>query len=157
MRYSYEADADRVSHSERFAQSIENSGTRMATQKRTDGEQIRRLVMGAEFVDAALEGASDYELPLQELTMEHAWGVAWTRDELDLKTRSMITISMLIAQRAFEELKGHLRGALNNGVTPSEIREVIIHSAVYCGYPAALSAMRVAKEVVNVEGATATP
>ena len=81
--------------------------------------------------------------------MEHAWGSVWTRDGLDRKTRSMITLSMLIAQKAHGELKGHVRGALNNGVTAEEIREIIMHSAAYCGFPSALSAMRVAKEVVE--------
>jgi 4-carboxymuconolactone decarboxylase len=118
-----------------------------------DGEAIRRKVMGTEFVDAALDRASEFDMPLQEAAMEHAWGAVWGRDGLDLKTRSMITISMLIAQRAYEELTGHLRGALNNGVTPDEIREIIIHSASYCGYPAALSAMRVAKELIATEEA----
>ena len=81
--------------------------------------------------------------------MEHVWGGVWTRDGLDKKTRSIATVSMLIALQAHGELKGHVRGALNNGVTADEIRELIMHAAAYCGYPAALSAMRVARDVID--------
>ena len=85
----------------------------------------------------------------EEATMEHAWGAAWTRDGLDRKTRSIVTVSMLIALGAHGALKGHVRGALNNGVSQEEIREIIIHAATYCGYPAALAAMKVAREVID--------
>lgn len=114
------------------------------------GERIRRKVMGSEHVDRSLSNATDFDLPLQEATMEHAWGAVWAREGLDLQTRSIVTVSMLIALKSHDALKGHLRGALNNGVTPSQLREIIIHSAAYCGYPAALSAMKVAKEVISV-------
>jgi len=80
--------------------------------------------------------------------MEHAWGAVWNREGLDRKTRSIVTVSMLIALGAHGALKGHVRGALTNGVTQDEIREIIMHSAAYCGYPAALAAMKVAKEVI---------
>ncbi|MEX1665189.1 carboxymuconolactone decarboxylase family protein [Zhongshania arctica] len=113
------------------------------------GEVIRRQVMGSAHVDASLGNASAFDMPLQEAAMEHAWGGVWTRDGLDRKTRSIVTVSMLIALQAHGELKGHIRGALNNGVSPEEIREIIMHAAAYCGYPAALSAMRVAREVVD--------
>lgn len=113
------------------------------------GEIVRREVMGTDYVDASLANASEFDMPLQAAAMEHAWGSVWRRDGLDRKTRSIITVSMLIAQRAHDELKGHIRGALNNGVSEEEIREIILHSAAYCGYPAALSAMRVAKSVIE--------
>ena len=121
----------------------------MSIEDRKAGEKIRREVMGSTHVDTSLGNATEFDMPLQEAAMEHGWGSVWTRDGLDRKTRSMITLSMLIAQKAHGELKGHVRGALNNGVTAEEIREIIMHSAAYCGFPSALSAMRVAKEVVE--------
>jgi len=121
----------------------------MSIEDQKAGEIIRRQVMGSAHVDTSLGNASDFDMPLQEAAMEHAWGGVWTRDGLDLKARSIVTVSMLIALHAHGELKGHVRGALNNGVSPEEIREIVMHAAAYCGYPAALSAMRVAKEVVD--------
>ena len=113
------------------------------------GAKIRREVMGTAHVDASLGNATDFDMPLQEAAMEHAWGGVWTREGLDYKTRSIVTVSMLIALQAHGELKGHVRGALNNGVSPDEMKEIIMHAAAYCGYPAALSAMRGAKEVIE--------
>jgi len=81
--------------------------------------------------------------------MEHTWSSSWTRDGLDLKTRSIVTLSILIALRAYSEFKRHVRSLLNNGVSTEEIRELIIHSSVYCGYPAALSAINVANVLVS--------
>lgn len=124
----------------------------MSIDDQKTGEVIRREVMGSAHVDASLGNASAFDMPLQEAAMEHAWGGVWSRDGLDRKTRSIITVSMLIALQAHGELKGHVRGALNNGVSPEEIREIIMHAAVYCGYPAALSAMRVAREVIDTCG-----
>ena len=121
----------------------------MGIEDRKAGEAIRREVMGDSHVDRSLGNATDFDLPLQEATMEHAWGAAWTRDGLDRKTRSIVTVSMLIALGAHGALKGHVRGALNNGVSQEEIREIIIHAATYCGYPAALAAMKVAREVID--------
>jgi 4-carboxymuconolactone decarboxylase len=121
----------------------------MSIEDQNAGEKIRREVMGSAHVDASLGNASDLDMPLQEAAMEHVWGGVWTRDGLDKKTRSIATVSMLIALQAHGELKGHVRGALNNGVTADEIRELIMHAAAYCGYPAALSAMRVARDVID--------
>ncbi len=121
----------------------------MSIEDQKIGEKIRREVMGEAHVDKSLGNATDFDMPLQEAAMEHAWGGVWTRDGIDRKTRSISTVSMLIALQAHAELKGHVRAALNNGVTPEEIREIVMHAAAYCGYPAALSAMRVAKEVVE--------
>jgi 4-carboxymuconolactone decarboxylase len=113
------------------------------------GEQIRREVMSDEFVDRALNNANEFDQPLQNLVMENAWGSTWNRDDLPKDTRSLVTISMLIALRSPNELQGHVRGALRNGVTKEEIRAVILHASVYCGFPAAIEAMRAAREVID--------
>lgn len=113
-----------------------------------DGLQMRKQVMGEDFVDKAFANADDFTMPLQEFITRNAWGTVWCRDGLDLKTRSLITVSMLTALGRAHELKGHLRGALNNGATLEEIREVLLHAAVYCGAPLAVDAFRVAQEVV---------
>ena len=121
----------------------------MEKSKRDRGEEIRRDVMGDAFVDRALSAATDFDKPVQDLIMEVAWGSTWDRDEhLDRKTRSLITIAMLTALRAHNELKGHVRGALNNGATKEEIREVLLHAVPYAGCPAALSAFAAVKEVL---------
>lgn len=114
----------------------------------TSGEQTRRKVMGDEFVDRALSNTDDFTQPMQDYINVHGWGSTWQRSGLDLKTRSLVTIAMLTAQKASQELKGHIRGALNNGATVEEIREVLLHSAVYCGAPTAQEAFRAANEVL---------
>lgn len=114
-----------------------------------EGEQIRRQVMGDDFVDRALNNADDFTQPMQDYINEHGWGSTWQRGGIDLKTRSLITLAMLAALKAPQELKGHIRGAINNGATVEEIREVLLHSAVYCGAPAAQEAFRAAKEVLG--------
>lgn len=113
------------------------------------GEMVRRQVMGDAFVDKALGNATELTRPLQDFVTEHAWGATWTRGGLDLKTRSLVTIAMLTAQRATTELQGHIQGALNNGATREEIQEVLLHSAVYCGCPTAQEAFRAAKTVLE--------
>ena len=105
--------------------------------------------MGEEFVANALGGASAFTQPIQEHITAKAWGDVWQRPGLDLKTRSLITVAMLTALGRQHELKGHVRGALNNGVTPAELQEVLLHAAVYCGVPAAVEAFRTAAEVVD--------
>ena len=114
-----------------------------------NGEKIRREVMSDEFVDRALNNANEFDQPLQDLVMENAWGSTWNRDDLPKDIRSLVTISMLIALKAPNELKGHVRGALRNGVSKEEIRAVILHASVYCGFPAAIEAMRAAREVID--------
>jgi 4-carboxymuconolactone decarboxylase len=114
-----------------------------------DGLRMRKQVMGEEFVDKAFAGADDFTMPLQEFVTRNAWGTVWCRDGLELKTRSLITVAMLTALGRAHELKGHLRGALNNGATPEEIREVLLHAAVYCGAPLAVDAFRTAQEVMK--------
>lgn len=113
------------------------------------GLATRTEVMGAEFVERALAGASDYTLPMQEFICRNAWGNVWQRPGLDKKTRSLITVAMLTALGKQHELKGHVRGALNNGVTPEELREVMLHATVYCGFPTAIDAFRTVTEVVE--------
>ena len=113
------------------------------------GLAVRRKVLGNEYVDNALKNADAFSQPLQEYVTEGAWGSIWTRPGLELKTRSMITVAMLIAMGKQHELKGHVRGALNNGVTPAELQEVLLHAAVYCGVPSAVEAFRTAAEVVD--------
>lgn len=113
-----------------------------------DGLRMRKQVMGEEFVEKAFANADEFTMPLQEFVTRNAWGTVWCRDGIDLKTRSLITISMLTALGRAHELKGHLRGALNNGATPKEIREVLLHAAVYCGAPLAVDAFRTAQEVM---------
>lgn len=113
------------------------------------GLATRTQVMGAEFVERALAGASDYTLPMQEFITRNAWGNVWQRPGLDLRSRSLITVAMLAAMGKQHELKGHVRGALNNGVTPDELREVMLHASIYCGLPTAIEAFRTVAEVVE--------
>jgi len=114
-----------------------------------DGLQMRKQVMGDAFVDAAFDNADEFTRPVQEFITRNAWGTVWCRDGLDLKARSLITVSILTALGRSHELKGHVRGALNNGVTPDELREALLHASVYCGVPLMVEAMRVAQEVVQ--------
>ncbi len=113
------------------------------------GLTIRRQVMGGGFVDRALADASDFTRPLQAFITENAWGTVWCRGGIDMKTRSLVTVAMLIALGRSHELAGHIRGAMNNGAGADEIQEVLLHSAVYCGVPAAAEAFRVASELVG--------
>ena len=113
------------------------------------GLKTRRQVMGDDFVDRALGGATPFTEPMQPYITRNAWGDVWQRPGLDLKTRSLITMSMLIALGRQHELKGHVRGALNNGVTPEQIQEVLLHASIYCGVPCAVEAFRSAAEVVD--------
>ena len=113
------------------------------------GIDTRTQVMGAEFVDRAFGNATEYTLPMQEFITRNAWGNVWQRPGLDLKTRSLITVAMLAAMGKQHEMKGHVRGALNNGITPEELREVMLHATVYCGFPTAIEAFRTVTEVVE--------
>ncbi|MBM7061550.1 carboxymuconolactone decarboxylase family protein [Pseudomonas sp. UL073] len=117
------------------------------------GEQVRRAVMGDAFVDRARNNATDFTQPLQDFINEHGWGGVWTRGGLDRKTRSLITLATLTALKCPQELKGHVRGALNNGCTVEEIREALLHCAVYAGIPAAGEAFRAAQEVIDQHSA----
>ncbi|MFZ2296190.1 MAG: carboxymuconolactone decarboxylase family protein [Polaromonas sp.] len=113
------------------------------------GLATRKQVMGEDFVGNAFARATDFTRPIQEHITAKAWGDVWQRPGLDLKTRSLITVAMLTALGKQQELKGHVRGALNNGVTPQEIQEVLLHASIYCGVPAAVDAFRSAAEVID--------
>ena len=116
------------------------------------GLEVRRAVLGAEHVDRSLEQASAFSRPMQELVTEYCWGAVWARPGLEHKTRSLLNIAMLTALDRPHELRLHLRGALNNGVTAKEIQEALLQAAIYCGVPAAMDAFRVAEEVLKEEG-----
>lgn len=111
------------------------------------GLAVRKAVVGADYVEKSLAEADDFTRPLQELVTQFAWGSVWTREGLTLKTRSMLNLAMLTALNRPHELKLHLKGALRNGCTQEEIREVLLQAGVYAGIPAAVDAFRVAKEV----------
>ena len=115
------------------------------------GLKTRRQVLGDTYVDAALTKVTPFTAPLQELVTKHAWGNTWQRPGLDLKTRSIVTVAMLVGSGKMHELKIHVRGALNNGVTPEELQEIFLHASVYCGFPAALDAFRTAAEVIDAK------
>jgi len=119
------------------------------TDQKKPGVEMRRQVMGDAFVDRALGNATEFSQPLQDFVNEHAWGSVWNREGLSLKTRSLITLAALTALKCPQELKGHVRGALNNGCTVEEIREALLHCAVYAGVPAAIDAFRAAQEVID--------
>jgi 4-carboxymuconolactone decarboxylase len=111
------------------------------------GLATRREVMGDAFVDRALAGTTPFTQPIQDHISRAAWGDVWQRDGLDRKTRSLVTVAMLTALGKQHELKGHVRGALNNGASVQEIQEVLLHAAVYCGVPTSVEAFRTAAEV----------
>lgn len=113
------------------------------------GLATRKQVMGEDFVANAFDKATGFSLPIQHFVTRNAWGDVWQRPGLDLKTRSLITVAMLTALGKQHELKGHVRGALNNGVTPEQLQEVLLHASIYCGLPAAVEAFRTAAEVVD--------
>ena len=117
------------------------------------GMPIRRAVLGADYVDNSMANANDFMMAFQRATTELAWGYAWGRPGLDRKTRSMLNLVMLTALKAPNELKLHVKGALTNGVTVDEIKEILLHASVYCGIPAALEAFKAANEVLIAEGA----
>ena len=119
------------------------------------GLNVRRAVLGAEYVDGSLAKADDFMMAFQEITTEWCWGYAWTRPGLERKTRSMLNLAMLTALGKPAELKLHVKGALANGVSVDEIKEVLLHATVYCGIPAGLDAFKAAHEVLKAEGAIA--
>ncbi|MBV9395539.1 MAG: carboxymuconolactone decarboxylase family protein [Methylobacteriaceae bacterium] len=119
------------------------------------GLEVRRAVLGADYVDGSLAKADDFMMAFQEITTEWCWGYAWTRPGLERKTRSMLNLAMLTALGKPAELKLHVKGALANGVSVDEIKEILLHAAVYCGIPAGLDAFKAAHEVLKAEGAIA--
>lgn len=113
------------------------------------GLAIRRDVLGAGYVDASLSTADEFGAAMQKLVTEWCWGEVWGRPELDRRTRSAINLAMLTALNRQHELKVHVRGAVNNGLSRVEIREILLQTAIYCGVPAALEAMRSAREALD--------
>ena len=113
------------------------------------GMATRREVLGAEHVDRAVAAADSFDAPMQDLVTEYCWGAVWGREGLSRKTRSMLNLAMLTALNREHEFKLHVRGALRNGVSRDEIREILLQAAVYCGAPAAISAFRQAREAFD--------
>jgi 4-carboxymuconolactone decarboxylase len=118
----------------------------VATDLFEKGLEVRRAVLGKDFVDKSISDADDFTRPLQELITEYCWGSVWARPGLPRKTRSLINLAMLTALNRPHEVKLHLRGALNNGCSKEEIMEVLLQTAIYCGIPAAVDSFRTAKE-----------
>lgn len=116
------------------------------------GLKTRREVLGAEYVDQAIANADDFNRALQELVTQYAWGEIWNRPGLDRRTRSLLNLAMLTALNRPHELRLHVRGAIANGVTRDEMREVFLQTAIYCGVPAAIDAFRTAREVFKEQG-----
>jgi 4-carboxymuconolactone decarboxylase len=117
------------------------------------GLEVRRAVLGADYVDGSLAKADDFMMAFQEITTEWCWGYAWTRPGLERKTRSMLNLAMLTALGKPAELKLHVKGALANGLSVEEIKEILLHATVYCGIPAGLDAFKAAHDVLKAEGA----
>ena len=116
------------------------------------GMKVRRELLGDAHVDRAKANESEFSAPFQDFITRSAWGEIWTRPGLPRKTRSLITIGMMVALNRADELRLHLRAAANSGVTRKEIQEVLLHAAVYCGVPAANSAFHIAEEVFAETG-----
>ena len=116
------------------------------------GLKVRREVLGAEHVDASLKNADSFTMPMQELVTQYCWGDVWNRPGIDRRTRSFLNLAMITALNRPHELKLHVRGAINNGLTKEEIAEVFLQAAIYCGVPAAIDSFRSAKEVFDEMG-----
>lgn len=110
------------------------------------GLAVRRAVLGDAYVDAAIKNTDDFNRPLQELLNEYCWGAVWGREGLPRKTRSMLNLAMISVLNRPHELRAHLRGALNNGLTREEISEIFLQVAIYAGMPAAVDSFRIARE-----------
>jgi len=116
------------------------------------GLAIRRQVLGSEYVDNALKTADSFNMPLQELVTTYCWGEIWGRPGLDRKTRSMLNLAMISALNRPHEVKAHVRGAINNGLTKEDIQEVLLQVAIYFGVPAAVDSFRIARETFKEMG-----
>lgn len=122
-----------------------------------EGLAVRREVLGADYVDGSLARADDFMMAFQEITTEWCWGKVWSRPGLDRKTRSIINLAMISALNRMPEVRLHVKGALANGMTVEEIKEVLIQVTIYCGIPAGLDAFKIAHEVLVEEGAIPGP
>lgn len=119
---------------------------------REKGLKIRREVLGPKYVDAAMDNRTEFNAPLQDLLNEFCWGSAWGRGVLSRQERSMINLAMLTALGRTHEVETHVRGALNNGLTKEQISEILLHTAIYCGVPAAVDSFRAANKVIAEDG-----
>ncbi len=124
----------------------------MSEERFERGLAKRRRVLGADYVDQSMRNADAFNQPLQELVTEYCWGNVWQRDGLSDRDRSMINLAMITALNRPHELRLHVRGAINNGMSVEEIREVLMQTAVYCGVPAAIDAFRQARDVLSEMG-----
>ena len=116
------------------------------------GLAVRREVLGPQYVDTSMKNANDFMMAFQHIATEWCWGYVWDRPGLDRKTRSIMNLAMLTALNRSPEIKLHVRGAINNGLTVEEIKEVLLHATVYCGIPAGLDAFKAANEVLKEMG-----
>lgn len=114
------------------------------------GIKVRRSVLGDDHVDRANNQLSDFNRDFQQFITRYAWGEIWTRDQLTRRERSLVTLAMLIALNRQDEFKMHVKAGFNNGVLPTELKELILQSGIYCGLPAANSAMHAAEEILEV-------
>ena len=117
------------------------------------GLAVRREVLGSEFVDRSISGATDFNRPFQELIAEYVWGTLWSRPGLDRRTRALLNIGVLTALGRMEEVKIYLNAAENVGVSRDDVQEVLMQTAIYCGIPAALDSFRVAQQFFNEQDA----
>jgi 4-carboxymuconolactone decarboxylase len=122
------------------------------TERYHRGLETRRAVLGDEHVDRSLGQVSDFSRPMQELVTEYCWGLVWSRDALERKTRSLLNLAMLTVLNRTHELAAHVRGALNNGATVEEVQETLLQCAIYAGVPAGLESFRVAEKVLREMG-----
>jgi 4-carboxymuconolactone decarboxylase len=120
----------------------------MSTGTYEAGLEIRRATLGRDYVDRSLENATEFTQPMQTLVTEYCWGEVWSRPGLDRRSRSLLNLGMLTALGRLHELGLHVRGALNNGLSVTEIQEALLQTAIYCGVPAAIEAFRVAQNVL---------
>ena len=116
------------------------------SKKFAEGLAVRKAVLGDDYVNAALQSADEFNMPLQKMVTEYAWGAVWSRPGLSRKTRSLLNLAMLTALNRPHEFEIHLRGAMRNGCTREEIREVLLQAGVYCGMPAAVDGFRIARK-----------
>lgn len=121
------------------------------------GLEIRKAVLGDEYVDRSISNVSEFMVPFQEMVTEYCWGRVWSREGLERKTRSLLNLAMLTALNRPNELKIHVQGALNNGCTAKEIQEALLQATVYCGIPAGLDAFKVANGVLESVAHTGAP
>jgi 4-carboxymuconolactone decarboxylase len=119
----------------------------MSSEKFEAGLKVRKEVLGEQYVSRALDNVDEFNRPMQELVTEYCWGEIWTREGLPRKTRSLLNLAMLTALNRPHEVRAHVLGALNNGVTRDEIMETFLQAAIYCGVPAGIDSFRTAKEV----------